>query len=505
VAQTRRDLAEARLKAARIVDDARNANAEAQARLAALGHSGSRRRVLAARRALVVATRPVRHPIETLNAALAACWSGIGAHRLAALVERALFLQTPMPYQSATFRQTDQPDREQAVRWLGPLEVSGVSRPSVFVHPRSSIGWTVFVEAGTGMAVDCAVVPAVAQRVPHGVIFDLAVAAEDGSWSVTSSRRLHPRLRWTDRYWRRLRLSLPAAAAGPVTVRVTTHLAKPGVGDYAWAVVADTRLRRRRPWSVVLRMGWQAVRQYGLSGALRRWRAPAADGTRAEYRDWIERHMPGPDARRIRDRETAELPHQPLVSVITPVYNTEPRWLRACVESVRAQRYARWELLLVDDASTSAATSTLLDEYATADPRIHVIRLETNGHISAASNAGLDRATGDFVALLDHDDELAPDALGAVVHYVNAHPDVDFVYTDEDKIDQTGERCDPYFKPDWSPEHFMNFMYTNHLMVLRRAVVEQVGRFRLGLEGSQVPAGEVLPRRPAPRHPRRAP
>ena len=160
---------------------------------------------------------------------------------------------------------------------------------------------------------------------------------------------------------------------------------------------------------------------------------------------------------------------------ITPVYNTETRWLRACIDSVLAQVYPHWQLCLVDDASTSAETVRVLEEYSTRDPRITVVRLAENGHISRASNAGLDVATGTFVALLDHDDTLSPDALLEMARAINASPDLDFLYSDEDKLDETGARCDPYFKPDWSPEHFLNFMYTNHLMVLRRSVVEEAG------------------------------
>ena len=106
-------------------------------------------------------------------------------------------------------------------------------------------------------------------------------------------------------------------------------------------------------------------------------------------------------------------------------------------------------------------------------------------HVSAASNAALSIATGEFIALLDHDDELAPEALAEVVRYLNAHPDADVIYSDEDKLDEAGRRCEPYFKPDWSPSLFLSYMYTCHLMVVRRSLVEEVGGFRRGFEGAQ--------------------
>jgi GT2 family glycosyltransferase len=205
---------------------------------------------------------------------------------------------------------------------------------------------------------------------------------------------------------------------------------------------------------------------------------------RSSYRDWAARHAPSArDLERMRD-ESTQFPYQPLVSIVTPVFNTDPRWLRACIESVRAQAYRNWELCLCDDASTSTETRKVIDEYA-AEPQIRVVRLEKNSHISAASNAALALATGEFVGLLDHDDELTPDALFEVVALLNGQPDADIVYSDEDKRDADGGLSDPYFKPDWSPEHLLSAMYACHFLVVRRDLFAQVGAFRLGFEGSQ--------------------
>jgi GT2 family glycosyltransferase len=113
------------------------------------------------------------------------------------------------------------------------------------------------------------------------------------------------------------------------------------------------------------------------------------------------------------------------------------------------------------------------------------VRLEKNAHISGASNAALATATGAFVALLDHDDELTPNALFHVAKFLNAEPHADLIYSDEDKLDPSGARCDPYFKPDWSPDHFLTCMYTCHLMVVRRTLLDEIGGFRRGYEGAQ--------------------
>jgi GT2 family glycosyltransferase len=242
---------------------------------------------------------------------------------------------------------------------------------------------------------------------------------------------------------------------------------------------------RRRGLVQVLRATRVNLRQVGLKGTIAKIRGLAGrDEEQARVRRWLEVHTPSPEDVQRMAGDAGRLAWQPLVSVITPVYNTDPAWLIACIESVRRQAYPNWELCLADDASTSPATLRALESYA-HDPRIKITRLERNQHISAASNAAVALANGEFVALLDHDDELSPEALFEIVKWLNESPDADFVYSDEDKLDAAGLRCDPYFKPDWSPELFRSFMYTNHLMVLRRSIVLEVGGFRIGFEGSQ--------------------
>ena len=206
------------------------------------------------------------------------------------------------------------------------------------------------------------------------------------------------------------------------------------------------------------------------------------------YRRWVRRYDPplvpavGEVARRDADSSFARLP---LISVVMPTFNSPGEFLRAAIESVLAQTYPRWELCIADDASTQAEVRKILEAYRARDPRVRVCYRPENGHISAASNSALDLAQGEFVALLDHDDVLRPHALAAVVRELNRHPDADLVYSDEDKIGRDGRRCDPYFKPDWNPDLFLSQNYLCHLTVIRRSLVEEVGRFRLGYEGSQ--------------------
>lgn len=175
----------------------------------------------------------------------------------------------------------------------------------------------------------------------------------------------------------------------------------------------------------------------------------------------------------------------PRFSVVTPVYDPPVDALRAMIRSVTGQTFTDWQLVLVDDCSPSTFVLAALDEAAAADPRITVVRREANGGIVAASNDALAAATGEFVALLDHDDELHPDALRLVDEALRAEPEADYVYTDEDKIDEDGRRSGPFYKPDWSPERLRTQMYTCHLSVLRRSLVDEVGGFDAAFEGSQ--------------------
>lgn len=176
---------------------------------------------------------------------------------------------------------------------------------------------------------------------------------------------------------------------------------------------------------------------------------------------------------------------EPRFSVITPVYETPARVLEAMLASVRRQRFEDWELCLVDDASSASHVRTTLDQAAAADPRIQVRYRDANGGIVAASNDALQMARGEFVVLLDHDDTLHPEALALVDEAIGDAEDVDYVYTDEDKINPAGWHAHPFFKPDWSPERLRTQMYTCHLGVLRRSLVEKVGGFDPEFEGSQ--------------------
>ncbi|MDQ0373236.1 glycosyltransferase family 2 protein [Cellulomonas humilata] len=175
----------------------------------------------------------------------------------------------------------------------------------------------------------------------------------------------------------------------------------------------------------------------------------------------------------------------PVISILTPVYNPPVEALRAAIGSVRSQDYPHWELILVNDCSPSPAVATTLRELAALDKRIVVHTRSENGGIVAASSDALRLATGEFVALLDHDDMLARGALAAVAEALIEQPDADYLYTDEDKISDQGDFFDAFDKPEWSPERLLGQMYTGHLSVLRTSLVRDVGGFVVGTDGSQ--------------------
>jgi glycosyltransferase involved in cell wall biosynthesis len=175
----------------------------------------------------------------------------------------------------------------------------------------------------------------------------------------------------------------------------------------------------------------------------------------------------------------------PLISIIMPVYNTPGKWLRLAIKSVIKQTYKNWELCIADDASTDTRVQFILREYETRDTRIKVAYRKINGHISMASNTALDMCNGEFTALLDHDDMLAPHALSRIAHEIINNPNVAYIYSDEDKIDSKGRRFDPYFKPDFLPDLLVGQNFLSHLSVIRTDIIRQVGGFRKGFEGSQ--------------------
>ncbi len=254
-------------------------------------------------------------------------------------------------------------------------------------------------------------------------------------------------------------------------------------------------MRESRSWRLTRPLRWAAGIARDVRGALatttggiRRLtpgslrRSASASG----YHEWLEAES----AMLAALREKAELivcglDATPLVSILMPVHDTPPDFLRAAVSSVQAQWYPNWELCVCDDASTRADTRAALESVERSNPKIRLSRREQPGHVALATNDALGMARGDFVVFLDHDDELAPHALLRLVQEHRARPELDFIYSDEDKIDASGRRCLPLFKPGWSPALLWSQNYVGHLMFVRRSLLLELGGLRPGTQGSQ--------------------
>lgn len=198
----------------------------------------------------------------------------------------------------------------------------------------------------------------------------------------------------------------------------------------------------------------------------------------SKYQIWIKKNE--------KDTQKKEaLSYEPLISVVVPVYNVPERMLRACIDSVRKQTYSNWELCLADDASTLPEVKKCLEKYEGTD-KIKIKYRKQNGHISACTNTAISMAEGEYIAFMDCDDVMAPNALYEVAKLLNDNRELDFIYSDEDKLSEDGKkRHQPHFKPDWSPDTMMSLMYTCHLGVYRKKIGDELGWLRVGFEGAQ--------------------
>ena len=208
------------------------------------------------------------------------------------------------------------------------------------------------------------------------------------------------------------------------------------------------------------------------------------DLTPALYDQWINLRKVTAERRAKFSARIGALSRTPVFSVIMPTYNSHPEFLERAIQSVKSQIYPHWELCIADDGSTSPIVRDVVRRH-TEDPRVKAIFLDKNVGISGASNAALAIAGGDYIALLDHDDEIAPHAFYAFAAAINEQPDADWLYSDEDKIDDKGRRFGPLFKPDWSPAFFQGCMYTCHLGVYRRDLAVKLGGFRSDFDSAQ--------------------
>jgi GT2 family glycosyltransferase len=204
----------------------------------------------------------------------------------------------------------------------------------------------------------------------------------------------------------------------------------------------------------------------------------------SEYQKWFGQHRASAEELASMRHAVRAFVSQPLISIVTPVFDTPVPWLREAVDSVLAQVYENWELVLIDDGSTATDLLGGLPALAARDRRIRLVRLESHQGISAALNRGLDVANGEWVTFLDHDDVLEPDAVFQNVKVLQENLQIDLIYSDEDKLTEAGFDS-PILKPDWSPDFFLSSNYLCHMIFLRRDLVREVGGFQPQFDGSQ--------------------
>lgn len=242
-------------------------------------------------------------------------------------------------------------------------------------------------------------------------------------------------------------------------------------------------LRQRPAW----RLGEKFLnvwRRGGLPGLW--WQLRQLASQTRGYAAWRRHEELAEAGEQVRlQAEMAALANPPLISIIMPVCDPPDRWLQQAIDSVRRQSYPHWELCIADDASTSEAIRKLLRAAAAADARIRLVFRPSRGHICAATRSALDLARGEFITFLDHDDELAPEALAYVACEIGRHPETDLLYSDEDLIGTDGQRYNPYFKPDWNPELLRSQNYLCHLAVYRATLLRSLDILGPAVQGSQ--------------------
>jgi GT2 family glycosyltransferase len=254
------------------------------------------------------------------------------------------------------------------------------------------------------------------------------------------------------------------------------------------------RAQKRHPWfganwylkenPDVAASGMDAYTHYVQLGR-KQGRQPAYNA-RNDYRKWVAAFDTlSAEMRAAMCVQSTQFTHQPLISIVMPVCNTSPMWLRETIDSVTNQVYQKWELCIVCDLQTDSVTRSILERYALQDHRMKISFSAANGRIATAKNSALELVTGEWTALLDPDDLLAESALFWIVDAINRDPNIGMIYSDEDKINDRSIRFNPYFKCDWNPDLFYSHNMFSHPGVYRSSLVKQVSGFRGDLVGSE--------------------
>jgi O-antigen biosynthesis protein len=276
---------------------------------------------------------------------------------------------------------------------------------------------------------------------------------------------------------------LPVIDAKPALARPDVKKAHPELdptGRAGFLVEFDSLVLSKGQYPVTIRVISEGVPVRELKTAVT---IDHERGFSSPYQRWIY-EFERPDDELIQ-LKLPRIQSQPLISILMPVYNTEPAELTAAIQSVLDQSYANWELCIADDCSSRSETREVLENFAREDRRMKLEFRPERGGISKTCNAAWQMAAGEYVAFLDHDDTLAPHALAHVCDTLDRSPGAELIYSDEDKIDRKGKRYDPFFKPDWSPDLLLSENYICHLLVLRQDLAQKIGTLHSDCDGSQ--------------------
>lgn len=405
---------------------------------------------------------------------------------VATLYNQQSTVRTSLYTQPMRSVQTGGQQPQEAVRWIESVKIDDCAKPALFMHPVSSAQFMITVQPKMKFMADLALQPGAWEHNETGVEFVVSVQADTGQ-TIEQKFFIHPKQNLKQRRWNPCEVDLHPFAGQTARLTLTTQAPGGGPTAYGWALWGAPSLVTPRSMHEVVKTAREVMQANGFIGTLRRTLhlAEVAQHAADPYLLWQMKHELKPDELQRIAEECKSFSYAPTISIVMPVYNVDPKWLSLCVESVQAQYYPKWELCICDDGSTSKATKEALKSYVDSDPRIKITFSDKNSGIAGATNQALDLATGEFIGLLDNDDELAPEALYEVVKLLQEHKEADMIYSDEDKLEEDGTRTEPFFKPDWSPEYFLSCMYTSHFGVYRRSLVEQVGRFRSAYDKSQ--------------------
>jgi|GEM_PF-1422317 len=249
----------------------------------------------------------------------------------------------------------------------------------------------------------------------------------------------------------------------------------------AWRFIRKKLFKRNRQFQLTVKDGAAGIKS--AAGMLAEWwpfysRIFRLAGSRITYSQWIS------DTESfLWSKAVTEFPL--CFSLIVPVFNSRVEWLQQLVESVQAQTYSNWQLVLVDDASDQPDTCAALLNLAESDHRIELVTRKINGHISRATNTGIELASGEYILFLDHDDYLAPQALNEFFLCIRDNPRARFIYSDEDLVTEEGLRHYPHFKSGWNPDLLLSHNYLTHLACYRSDTLRELGGMRTGYEGAQ--------------------